>query len=778
MLRSVKNIFWMLAIAASAQSAFGWVLIGPVNPTGTPDAFMAGNPGQQIGYNVGGGEEGTPKAIKQEYRRNTPVVYYSYDPSFWQYFNTNGVEALEQAFAMFNSVGDVSVLDVNDYPEDSRRVNFQAQALGLLDLKSFVAGLMTQQVGLFEPSRWVWALSERFQLQGPPNCPFNMDYAVYQRNYGVVPPGGTDTYPTTSYVNGVLYSYFIDEGCGPGLPFADAVEFPVDPLSMPYSAVADFSSLDYAGLDVGTFYTSLTRDDVAGLKYIYATNNFNPEAAGNRVTEFVTNDISQAQVITTQDLNALATASKTSTAAQLQAQFPGLTVLSTSNYFGFQITTNITELLVNSPFDPAGAPPSHAIISTNYTTNVVQFFSHTFGNIVTNTYATIGIVGSVTQSISNSPFAPAGSPPTTNTTVKLSPRSGVFGDFFILPANTCDAMVLSNMLTTVTVLTNAPIVTSNATTTTNISLTFTPGSVVFQTNHTLIYLPVTCPVNAIGTRAGVGRLQFVGRAFDPITSQLWDPITNNYALMEYDQTNDVYSLRHFSRRVPRPDIMFSCANFSSQNGVVTYSNTVDNLTEILTLTTTANNGVAIGLVFNQFAYDQTARPGNQAGPGTIVDGNALPTLYILNNQFPVFENLSQTSGTTNTFIASTEADQAQLTAWASFDGRTNAPVVYPNATVYTELQNLMNGPATLTPTLPDGTVGVNYVAQLAAKNGTPPYTWSLAPNSPSLPNGLNISSSGKITGVPTGPAAIYDFTVRITDSAGKYRDIQYTISIF
>ncbi len=53
----------------------------------------------------------------------------------WNYFRgTNGDEGLiesDKAFAIYNSVGKVSQLDINDYPEDSRRVNFQAQAAGL-----------------------------------------------------------------------------------------------------------------------------------------------------------------------------------------------------------------------------------------------------------------------------------------------------------------------------------------------------------------------------------------------------------------------------------------------------------------------------------------------------------------------------------------------------------------------------------------------------------------------------------------------------------------------
>ena len=771
----------MLAVLTGAQSAFGFALIGPPLTTGTPDAFQV----QLIGYNLQNAEDGTPKMIGQEYRRNTPVLYWAYDESFWRYFNTNGVAAVQQAFDMYNSVGKVSQLDPNDYPEDSRRVNFQAQALLLFDLKSAVAGFLTREVGLYQPTRWVWGLSTRQQLTPPvPPCPFNMEYTVIQRNYSIVPVGIND-YPSTSYVNGVLYSYFIDDACQGAAP-ADAVEFPVDPLSQPYSAVADYASATYSGLSVGTFYTSLTRDDVAGLKYIYATNNFNTEPAGDRVTEYVTNDA--PQIVTTQDLNALATAASVSSAATLQAQFPGLQILATSNYFGLQVTTNITEILVNSPLDPAGAPPSHPIISTNFTTNVVQFFSHTFGNIITNTYATRGIVGTVTQTITNSPFAPAGAPPTTNTTVKFTTQKGVFGDFFILPTNQCSALILSNFLTTVTVVTNLPIVTSNAAAGGTATITFTPGSVTFQTNNTVIYLPVTCPTNAVAMRGGMDQIHFVARPFDFVTSQLWDPVTNNYILTEFDQTNGVYVERHFSRRVPRPDFLFTAANFSGA-GTVVYSNTVDNSQYTLTITLGANNTAlevddftlgtgGRGPIPQNTSFDQSARPSNQAGPGTIVNDPVGPRHYVFNSQLPLLENLSATSGTTNTFLDPSQADSTSVSAWASFDGSTNAPVVYPNGTSLLELQNAMVGPVPATPTLPDANIGVNYSVQLAAKNGTAPYTWSLAPNSPALPNGLNISSDGKITGIPSGPASIYDFTVRITDAAGRTRDIQYTITVF
>ena len=774
MLRSVKNIFWLLAIVVGAQSAFGFALIGPTDVAGTPDAFQT----PDIGFNLPPSDRGVPKSLHDEYRRNTPVLYYAADQSFIQYFRgTNGDEGLKEldkAFAMYNAVGKVSQLDINDYPEDSRRVNFTATTLGLLDLKSYVMGLLTQDVGLAEPTRWIWMLSLRRQLAHPPGtpaCPFNMEYVIQSRNFSIFPLGADD-YPPTSYVNGVLYSYFIDETCVPPNPIADAVEFPVDPLSSPYSAVADYSSFWYEGLVPGAFYTSLTRDDVAGMKYLYATNNFNIEAAGQRVTEFVTNNV--AETIVTQDLGTLASAAKTNNAAALQALFPGLTILSTSNYFGFQITTNITQTLVNSPFDPAGLAPTHSIFTTNFTTNFVTFFVHTFGNVVTNTFGTRGIIGIITTSISNAPFAPAGSIPTTNTVVTPTAVSGVFGDFFILPPNECGALILSNALTTVTPVTNAPVQAPGPTTN---SVTFTPGSVVFQTNHTVVYLPVTCPLDSLGNRGGMDQIQFIRRDYDGVTGQLWDPLTNDYTLVEVNLTNSTSAVRHFQRRVVRPDFLFSAADFSSPNFTITYSNTFEGATGNFTFTPAPGGTIAIA-VFEDFLFDETGRNGHENGPGTIFSSDPLPELYIFNRQAPTFENLSATTGTTNSFLFVTQETQSPFDAWAAFDGTTNAPLLFPNGTTFQDLQNLILGPASATPFLPDANIGALYSAQLAAKGGTPPYIWALAPTSPGLPAGLNISSDGKITGTPTGPSAIYDFTVRITDSAGVFRDVQYTITLF
>ena len=198
---------------------------------------------------------------------------------------------------------------------------------------------------------------------------------------------------------------------------------------------------------------------------------------------------------------------------------------------------------------------------------------------MTNTYATRGVVGVITIGVTNDPFALAGTLPTTNFFVMPLPVTGVFGDFFILPTNLCGAQILSNLLTQVMVTTNLPTVTVGPATN---SITFTPGSITFNTNHTVVYLPVTCPIDSIAQRGGVDRIIFVRRDYDSLIGQAWEPVTNDYTVTEFNTTNSTYSLKHFQRRVPRPDFLFSAADLATDNGNISYSNTVDNLTEVFT----------------------------------------------------------------------------------------------------------------------------------------------------------------------------------------------------
>jgi hypothetical protein len=65
-------------------------------------------------------------------------------------------------------------------------------------------------------------------------------------------------------------------------------------------------------------------------------------------------------------------------------------------------------------------------------------------------------------------------------------------------------------------------------------------------------------------------------------------------------------------------------------------------------------------------------------------------------------------------------------------------------------------------TLPDGNVGVPYVATVQADGGIPPRTFAVV--SGSLPAGLALAADGTISGTPTGPTGTSTFTVEVTDS--------------
>ena len=80
-------------------------------------------------------------------------------------------------------------------------------------------------------------------------------------------------------------------------------------------------------------------------------------------------------------------------------------------------------------------------------------------------------------------------------------------------------------------------------------------------------------------------------------------------------------------------------------------------------------------------------------------------------------------------------------------------------------------PSITTETLPDGKVGENYYAILSAL-GDEPITWSL--DNGNLPNGLNLSSNGIISGIPV-ETETFIFTVKATNEAGS--DIK-ELSIF
>lgn len=825
MLRVLKQMAWLAGVVAGCQTAFGFALIGPPPASGNPDDFQiqaigyvnglgvinftgaAGfPPGNIVGSTTPIGDVGTPKAAipYQGYRRNTPVLYYSFDGSFLGFFGTNGAAEVDKGLAYYNNLANVSAYTQNlsEFPTETRRVNFRASAVELQDVKSEAMGMMTEQLGFWQPVRWVWCLHNRVHLTGTgiPACPGGMEYSVIKRNYDIV-PSAPDQYQPSSYVNDVLYSYLIQEVCSGSPVLADAVEFPVDPLADPFSAVADYTSFAYLGLQPGTFYTGLTRDDVGGLRFLISSNQVAPENAGVWTIEFETN--SQMEILTNQDLNLFAAQAATNPPAALEALYPGLIINTVTHTFDKTRTTNITETLTNSPFDPAGAPPTHALFTTNYSTNVTTFYQYTFANVITNAFSTRGLVASVTLGLTNSPFALAGTPPTIVTNIHKTFVNGTFGSFFLLPTNSCQVQILSNILTQVIYTTNLP--TTNglgggvggAGAATN-SVTFTPGSISFFTNSTVVYLPITCPTNTPAVRQGIEKISFIRRDYDSLISQFWNPVTNDYTLVELDVQSGQYLPRRMERVVLRPDFLYTCADLANPTDF-TYSNTIvttnfngsNVISESLRFGLTAAPGPGQDSNLRITSYDETQRQGNLAGPGTIVSPYILPTLFVFNSVGPFYLNSSLALSVLSTnffFIQPTEgtyfADPTTGISWGSFDGSTNAPTVYPNGTDITQLESLLTGPFIVTASIPSATVGASYSAPLTATGGQPPYTWSLSPGSPGLPDGLNLTTDGNgnwfISGTPTavGGGTIYDFSLRLTDSAGAFKDQAFTITIF
>lgn len=79
-------------------------------------------------------------------------------------------------------------------------------------------------------------------------------------------------------------------------------------------------------------------------------------------------------------------------------------------------------------------------------------------------------------------------------------------------------------------------------------------------------------------------------------------------------------------------------------------------------------------------------------------------------------------------------------------------------------------------TLPRGNVSAPYNGQLYAAGGQSPYTWQLAADSGSLPDGLSMNSSGHITGTPTTPG-ISSIKAQVTDASSTITNKTLSITV-
>ena len=150
----------------------------------------------------------------------------------------------------------------------------------------------------------------------------------------------------------------------------------------------------------------------------------------------------------------------------------------------------------------------------------------------------------------------------------------------------------------------------------------------------------------------------------------------------------------------------------------------------------------------------SAQGGRTPYTWSIVEGN-LPSGLTLRSDTGIISGTPTAKGTYNFTVKVTDADGRVATKTLSIK-------------VYAPLEITTTG---LRPWTKDV---AGYSETLEARGGDGNYTWQITDGN--LPNGLNLSTDGVISGTPT-LAGNYEFKVRVTDGTGAYKEKDFTIRI-
>ncbi len=263
----ILGVCWLVGQGTRVQ---GFALLGPyetwMQPTngfGLPTAFES----LTVPGNVGG-----PMCISNGYRWNVPVVTYGFDQSFFDFFGTNGVAAVEGAIQTLDDLPPASSIVLTNYSEVTQLVNYEAQAQSLYDLKSVTLSLLLEQLGLAAPAHSVYVLRGWTPLFSTEGSSLNWGDEIIPQ-FVVLGNYDPDTRIPSQYVNRVLYDGYAWAGFAFNLNLAEVLIGPAD-LSIPPGT---FGAVAENNLELGEFYTGLTVDDVGGLRYLFSTTNANYE---------------------------------------------------------------------------------------------------------------------------------------------------------------------------------------------------------------------------------------------------------------------------------------------------------------------------------------------------------------------------------------------------------------------------------------------------------------------------------------------------------------------
>jgi hypothetical protein len=285
MTRILKKFICLALGVTAAYNASGFSMWGPIESWQTQDldyverylpclplpnltVLEVQGPGAYNNFNV---ELGGTKNMGEGSRLNTPIITYAYDTTFLTYFGAQGVAAIDSAFTLLNGLPKASSAKLTEFiTEGNQQVNYSAQAMRMLDLKSTVMWLMMEHMGLIGETH-TYDLRERVTEPGGVACAF--DYVVLQRNFDPV------TYSPSQYVNGRLLTYQIADLCTSGVQVGDASEQAAQVGSPPLSCVATREALE-----VGGYYLRITRDDMGGLRYLYRHDRYVNEGFDTNTT--------------------------------------------------------------------------------------------------------------------------------------------------------------------------------------------------------------------------------------------------------------------------------------------------------------------------------------------------------------------------------------------------------------------------------------------------------------------------------------------------------------
>lgn len=178
---------------------------------------------------------------------------------------------------------------------------------------------------------------------------------------------------------------------------------------------------------------------------------------------------------------------------------------------------------------------------------------------------------------------------------------------------------------------------------------------LFNTNQTpgAVFTNIVAPVD-ISLRGGIDKINFVPMEYDSVFGQNLITMTNSYT--DVYISNNVAQAQVLSRVINFPDIIFTAADL----GVT------GNLTP-----------VRAARSFNFVNNDAINGFETLSGPGVIVP----PVVISLSNVGPYFSNTGDTS----------QEDGFRSLIWASFDGSTNEPIIFPVGTRVRDIERLVLG---------------------------------------------------------------------------------------